>query len=199
MFASRKAKLIAASGIIGLAGLAVPGTAFAAATPGPTTGPVAGTITIPTTLTLSINFNAFNVSPANPTDNLSTELTSDNDADQAYIEVGSNDAGGYYVTETGPTDFADGSATIADSYVSSDSFPGSPSGTPQTAGNHAWLPLSASPQTIITMGLLSGHYAFVNSGDDDWVFNGYTLSSSLPANTPAGTFTGDVTFSLWGN
>lgn len=206
-----KLAAVAAAGALG--SLAVTAPAFAAG--GPTGGDqtgctsscasnVSGTITVSQTLTLSLDFNAFALTPGG-TDGIGSE-TSDGWTQapgganlQAYITVGSNDGLGYFVTESSTpfgslaADTVDSDSWASDSQTANSAATG-PSGT--------WMDLSSSPQDVVSStGVSDNLNNTTNNGDDNWAFFGYRTDPNhpIPANTAAGSFIGTVTFALWGN
>ena len=197
MFASRKAKLIAASGIIGLAGLSVPAlssSAFAANCPG--NCGVAGSVTVPETLTLAVNFttsqagygpNSFNLSSA--VGNTVNTYTA-GPAANLQIAIESNDPTGYSVDIQGPPAFngAVSGDTFATDTMTYDSSGMGAGGTPTwTALPTAQTPVWTSTKVSDPTGANGGY---------DYEASGFQIQ--IP-NVPADTYSGTTNFTLWGS
>jgi hypothetical protein len=191
--------LIAAAGLA-LAGgvLAAAPAAFAAGTPGPSASPISGSVTIPSSLTLSFTATSFSLTPADMTTalaNSNTPAVGITDPGAGIITVGSNDSHGYFVAVTGPSPaFLAGSAQFPTSDVSADVVTGD-----STA--HAYGALSASAGlTVMSSSAVSGSYESGSppAGYDAVPFYGFAINT-MPGNAAVGTYTGTVTMVLWGN
>lgn len=98
----------------------------------------------------------------------------------------SNDSGGYFVTETGPSAFI-GSGTNSYTIPTADMLA---EATKVQATDGTFTALSTSPLTVASSTTVSG------ASGDKWYF-GWQMT--IPANAPSDTYSGAISTALWGN
>ena len=199
MHARTHKNIFAAAVGLALAGWALTAAPAAFAQQGPSALPIAGTISLPTSLTLSFTSTGFLLTTtdmAAALENVNTPSYAVNDPGYGIITVGSNDTAGYEVEVTGPAAFLAGSAQFPTNDVSADVIAGD-----NTGHSYSTLPTpSQTALTVMSSNTVSGSYQNdgAAAGYDAVPFYGFALSS-VPTNVPGGAYTGAVTMTLWGN
>jgi len=198
MHARTHKNIFAAAVGLALAGWALTAAPAAFAQQGPSALPIAGSVSLPTSLTLSFTSTGFLLTTtdmAAALENVNTPSYAVNDPGYGIITVGSNDTAGYAVEVSGPAAFLAGQAQLPTSDISADVITGD-----NTAHAYSPLPTPGSGLTVMSCKTVSGSYQNngAPAGEDAVPFYGFAINT-IPVNLPGGTYTGNVTMTLWGN